>query len=199
MFSFIAYANLATRQNFWRLNSQISQDGTFVHYPFLYWTFLYLLSLIGIFFHYLFFLTYFDSLQWHKPKGIQIVRAKMTSLNAIFCRGNKLSSRSLARFCCRKHKKFTAQASCSWKILSSTCRQVYGTMYNSSKLCMHLLCSAFMLRNLQWIDHLTFEGVVEGDFRTKISWRLTSREKNSCKEIPSKKIPTLKIKLFHSV
>ena len=39
--------------NVWRLNSQISQDGTFVHYRFLYWTFfylIYLLSLIGIFF-----------------------------------------------------------------------------------------------------------------------------------------------------
>ena len=39
--------------NVWRLNSQISQDGTFVHYRFLYWTFfylIYLLSLMGIFF-----------------------------------------------------------------------------------------------------------------------------------------------------
>ena len=39
--------------NVWRLNSQISQDGTFVHYRFLYWTFFYLiywLSLMGIFF-----------------------------------------------------------------------------------------------------------------------------------------------------
>ena len=33
-------------------------------------------------------------------------------------------SRSLARFCRRKHKKSTACASRSWKILSSTCRQV---------------------------------------------------------------------------
>ena len=30
--------------------------------------------------------------------GTQIVRAKMTSLDAIFCRGNKSSSRSIARF-----------------------------------------------------------------------------------------------------
>ena len=137
---------------------------------FLYWTFLYLLPLIGIFFHYLFVLTYFDSLQWHKPTGTQIVCAKMTSLNAIFCRGNKLSSRSLARFCCRKHKKFTAQASCSWKILSSTCRQVYGTMYNSSKLCMHLLCSAFMLRNLQW----TLEPTI---WLLRGLWRVISEQK----------------------
>ena len=36
---------------------------------------------------------------------IQIVRSKMTSLDAIFCSGNKSSSRSLARFCRRKQKK----------------------------------------------------------------------------------------------
>ena len=35
----------------------------------------------------------------------QIVRSKMTSLDAIFCSGNKSSSRSLARFCRRKPKK----------------------------------------------------------------------------------------------
>ena len=36
---------------------------------------------------------------------IQIVRSKMTSLDAIFCSGNKSSSPSLARFCRRKQKK----------------------------------------------------------------------------------------------
>ena len=36
---------------------------------------------------------------------IQIVRSKMTSLDAIFCSGNKSSSRSLARFCRRKQQK----------------------------------------------------------------------------------------------
>ena len=41
---------------------------------------------------------------WHAT-GTQIVRAKMTSLDAIFCRGKKSSFRSLARFCRRKHKK----------------------------------------------------------------------------------------------
>ena len=40
----------------------------------------------------------------------QIVRAKMTSLDAIFCRGNRSSSRSLARRR-RKHKTSTARAS----------------------------------------------------------------------------------------
>ena len=100
---------------------------------FLYWTFfylLYLLSLIRIFFCYLFVLTYFDSLRWHihvttRLTGTQIVCAKMTSLDAIFCGGNKSSSRSLACFCRRKHKKSTARTSHSWKNLSLTCRQVY--------------------------------------------------------------------------
>ena len=87
---------------------------------FLYWTFLYLLcyillSLIGIFFRYLFVLTYFDSSRRHTHAtthvtGTQIVRAKMTSLDAIFCRGNNSSSRSLARFYRRKNKKSKARA-----------------------------------------------------------------------------------------
>ena len=47
--------------------------------------------------------------------GTQIVRAKMTSLDAIFYRGNMSRSRSHARFCRRKHKKSTARASRSWK------------------------------------------------------------------------------------
>ena len=69
----------------------------------LYWTFLYLLSVIGIISRYLLVLTYFDSSRRHTHEtthatGTQIVRAKMTSLDAIFCRGNKSSSRSLARF-----------------------------------------------------------------------------------------------------
>ena len=96
---------------------------------FLYWTFLYVISLIGIFFRYLFVLTYFDSSRRYTnatthAAGTQIGRTKMTSLDAIFCRGNKSSSRSPARFCRRKHKKSTARASRSWKNLSSTCRQV---------------------------------------------------------------------------
>ena len=40
---------LQRARNVLRLNSQISQNGTFVHYLFLCWTFLCLLSLIGIF------------------------------------------------------------------------------------------------------------------------------------------------------
>ena len=135
--------------NVWRLNSQISQDGTFVHYRFLYWTFfylIYLLSLMGIFFRLfvcfdirwqlattLFYFIYLLSLigifffplfvcfdiLWQlattHATGTQIVRAKMTSLDAIFYRGNMSRSRSHARFCRRKHKKSTARASRSWK------------------------------------------------------------------------------------
>ena len=37
--------------------------------------------------------------------GMQIVRAKITSIDAVFCRGNKSSFRSLARFCRRNHIK----------------------------------------------------------------------------------------------
>ena len=73
------------------------------------------------FFRYLFVLTYFDSSRRHTnatthATGTQIVRAKMTSLDAIFCWGNKSSSCSLARFCRRKHKNSTDHASRSWKI-----------------------------------------------------------------------------------
>ena len=46
--------------------------------------------------------------------GTQIVDAKMMSLDAIFCRGNKSSSLSFVRFCRRKHKKSTARASRLW-------------------------------------------------------------------------------------
>ena len=95
---------------------------------FLYWRFLYLLSLVGIFLRYLLVLTYFDSSRRHThatthATGTQIVRAKMTSLEMTFCRGNKSSSRSPLS-CRRKHKKSTARASHSWKTMSSTCRQV---------------------------------------------------------------------------
>ena len=111
MFSFMRMQTSQRARNVWKLNSQISQDGTFVHYSFFYCTFLYLLqlSLIGIVFRHLFVLTYFHSSRRHThttthATGKQIVRAKMTSLDAIFCRGNKSSFRSLARFCRRKHK-----------------------------------------------------------------------------------------------
>ena len=46
-------------RNVWRLNSQISQDGTFVLYRFLYWTFLYLLYFIIFTFFYRFFFLLF--------------------------------------------------------------------------------------------------------------------------------------------
>ena len=113
-------------QKVWRLNSQISQDGTFVYYPF----FVLNILLFTLFtFSYLnFFLLFvcFD-IRWqletthacnNTPDRDAILRAKMTSLDAIFCRGNKSSSSSLARFCRRKHKKSNAQALRAWKNLS---------------------------------------------------------------------------------
>ena len=47
---------------------------------------------------------------------------------------------------------------------------VQCTMYNSSKLCMHLLCSAFMLRNLQW----TLEPTI---WLLRRLWRVISEKK----------------------
>ena len=63
---------------------------------------------------FLFLFLYFDSSRRHTrddKKETQIIRAKMMSLDAIFSRGNKLSSGSLTRFCCRKHKNSTAHTS----------------------------------------------------------------------------------------
>ena len=121
MFSFMAYGNLATTPK--RLESELPVfriEHSFIYYIcFSYWNF----------FRYLFVLTYFVNSRRHThttthATGTQIVRAKMTSLDMIFCRGNKSGFRSLARFCRRKHKKSTACASRSWKNLSSTRRQV---------------------------------------------------------------------------
>ena len=71
---------------------------------------LFTFSYRNFFFRYLFVLTYSDSSRRHThatthATGTQIVRAKMTSLDAIFYRGNMSRSRSHARFCRRKHKK----------------------------------------------------------------------------------------------
>ena len=102
---------LQRARNVWRLSSQISQDGTFVHYPF----FVLNISLFVFSFPNSFRLFVCFDILWQlattHATGTQIVRAKMTSLDAIFCRGNKSSSRSLARCCCRKQKKSTARAS----------------------------------------------------------------------------------------
>ena len=121
---------LQRARNVWRLNSQISQDGTFVHYPFFVSNIPLFTYSYRIFSRYLFVLTYFDSSRRHTHAtthvtGTQIVRAKVTSLDAIFCRGNKSSSRSLARFSRRKHKNLPLALRAREKELSSTCRQVY--------------------------------------------------------------------------
>ena len=77
----------------------------------------------------IFVFLYVDSSWWHThatthPTGMPIACTKMTSLDAIFCRGNKSRSHSLACFCHRKHKKSITQALHLWKNLSLTCRQV---------------------------------------------------------------------------
>ena len=112
---------LQRARNVLRLNSQISQNGTFVHYPFFCIEHSFVYFLLSEFFPLFVCLTYFDSSRRHTnatthATGTQIVRAKMTSLDAIFCRGNKSSSCSLARFCRRKDRNSTDRASRSWKI-----------------------------------------------------------------------------------
>ena len=113
-------------QKVWRLNSQISQDGTFVYYPFfvlniLLFT-LFTFSYLNFFLLFVCFDTRWQLVTTHAcnntPDRDAILRAKMTSLDAIFRRGNKSSSSSLAHFYRRKHKKSTAQALRSWKNLS---------------------------------------------------------------------------------
>ena len=113
MFSFMAYGNLATlAPNVWRVNSQVSHDATFVHYPFFIWnvplfSLFIKLSLSGIFFRYLFVLRYFDSSQRNTHTTIHQTGTQISSRqnDAKYCRGNKSSFRSLAHFCRRKHKK----------------------------------------------------------------------------------------------
>ena len=108
----------------WRLNSQMLQDGPFFHYP------IFVLKIpLFTFSNRNFFPLFvcFDIL-WQlattNATGTQKVRDKIASLDASFCRGNKSSSRPLARFCRRKLKKSTARASRWWKNLSWTRRQV---------------------------------------------------------------------------
>ena len=129
LFCFLSWRmeTLQGARNVWRLNSQISQDGTFVHYPFFVLN-IPLFTLLTFSYRNFFPLFVCFEILWQlattHATGTQIVRAKMTSLDAIFCRGNKSSSHSLARFCRRIHKKSTVRTSRSWKNLSSTCRQV---------------------------------------------------------------------------
>ena len=115
MFSFMVYAALqrflriwtplmkGQAQNIWRLNSQIWQDSTFVHCPLFVLNIpFYLLSLIGILFSLFICLDIFWRLVTTHATGTQLNSSRqMTSLDAIFCRGNKSSSHSLAR-CCEK-------------------------------------------------------------------------------------------------
>ena len=86
--------------HWWRARPETSGDWTHKYHQtallfitrFLYWTFLYLLyllSLIGIFFRYLFVLIYLDGSRRHThatthSTRTQIVRAKMTSLDGFF-------------------------------------------------------------------------------------------------------------------
>ena len=125
---FMAYANLATNPK--RLETELtnitrqhfcSLRFLCIEHSFIY--FIYFLFISEFFPLFVCFDILWENATTHAT-GTQIVRAKMRSLDAIFCRGNKSSSRSLFRFCHRKHKTSTARASRSWKKLSSSCRQV---------------------------------------------------------------------------
>ena len=98
---------LQRARNFWRLNSQILQDDTFVHYPFSYWTFLYLLSPVGIFFP---VFVCFDILwhlaKTHAPDNTRDRDANRSRQNEItwfnFCRGNHRWPKRNMRVCMGK-------------------------------------------------------------------------------------------------
>ena len=125
----MAYANLATSPKCLETELTNITRRHFCSLPvFLYWTCLCLLSLFGfplsVCFDILWQLATTHARNKHAT-GTQIVRAKMTPLAAIFCRGNKSSSRSLARFCRRKHKILPLALRAREEKLSSTCWQVY--------------------------------------------------------------------------
>ena len=120
--SFMAHAKLQRFSRTWTpmtketsedLTHKIWQDGTFFHYPFFVlnipFCLFYLLSLIGIMFPLFVSFDIVWQLATTHATGTQIVRAKIASLDAIFCRGNKSSSRSLARFCRRKQKIYRSR------------------------------------------------------------------------------------------
>ena len=103
-------------QKVWRLNSQISQDGTFVYYPFFVLNILLFTLFTFSYRNFCLLFVCFD-IRWqlvtthacnNTPDRDAILRAKMTSLDAIFRRGNKSSSSSLACFCRRKQKIYRA-------------------------------------------------------------------------------------------
>ena len=113
---------LQRARNVLRLNSQISQDGTFVHYL------CFVLNIPLLTFSYRNFFPLFVcfDILWqlattHERDNTRDRDANSSRQNdftwcGFFCRGNKSSSCSLARFCRRKHKKSTDRASRSWKI-----------------------------------------------------------------------------------
>ena len=103
----MAYANLATNPK--RLETELT-NITRLHFCSLRFlcierSFIYFISFLFISEFFPLFVC-FDIL-WENATahatGTQIVRAKMRSLDAIFCRGNKSGSRSLFRFCHRKN------------------------------------------------------------------------------------------------
>ena len=103
----MAYANIATNPK--RLETELTNITRqhFCSLRFLciehsYIYFIYFLFISEIFPLFVCFDILWENATTHATET-QIVRAKMRSLDAIFCRGNKSSSRSLSRFCHRKN------------------------------------------------------------------------------------------------
>ena len=111
--------------NVWRVSSQMSQDGT----RFSYWAFLYLLSLIRIFSVICLFwqtLTARDDTctRQHQRQGRKYFTPKWRHLMLFFAGETSRAFALMLAFAAENIRKYTTRTLCSWKNLSSTCRQV---------------------------------------------------------------------------
>ena len=107
------------------VSSQMSQDGT----RFSYWAFLYLLSLIRIFSVICLFwqtLTACDDTctRQHPQQGRKYFTPKWRHLMLFFAGETSRAFALMLAFAAENIRKYTTRTLCSWKNLSSTCRQV---------------------------------------------------------------------------
>ena len=107
------------------VSSQMSQDGT----RFSYWAFLYLLSLIRIFSVICLFwqtLTARDDTctRQYPRQGRKYFTPKWRHLMLFFAGETSRAFALMLAFAAENIRKYTTRTLCSWKNLSSTCRQV---------------------------------------------------------------------------
>ena len=117
--------------NVWRVSSQMSQDGT----RFSYWAFPYLLSLIRIFSVICLFwqtLTARDDTctRQHPRQGRKYFTPKWHHLMLFFAGETSWAFALMLAFAAENIRKYTTRTLCSWKNLSSTCRQVWDYPWN---------------------------------------------------------------------